>query len=261
MNDMTNEPTLPGDPLEIRDEAPAPIGHNLPPAYDEQAFEVMATRIDGFLSASDAWLETNIANDQMAERLNDQITGLRKLFKEVDAQRVSEKKPHDEQAASVQGAYKPQLDRIKAAADRLKPKLDAFAREKQRKIDEAARIEREKAAAAAAEAQRIADEAAASNSIDAQVEAEAAQKEAAEAQKIADKASKQRAQVGSSSGGGRAHSVRKTKRAEISNIRHLFMFYQEHPKVVEVLQSLANAHVRAADFDGKDLPGTTTIIS
>ena len=70
--------------------------------------------------------------------------------KRADALRVTEKKPHDDAAAEVQARYKPLLDKTKRASDAIKKAIAGWLAEQERIRQ-----------AAAAEARRIADEAAA----------------------------------------------------------------------------------------------------
>lgn len=257
---MTDQPTLPDDPLGLKkDEPAAGIGHNMPPAFDQNAYDELVDRVDAFLEVSDKWKPVPIETEEKASLLNDQIAGLRKLHASVEAERVKQKKPHDDQAQAVQDAFKPQLDRITAAANTLKPKLNDYATLKQKRLDEEAARKKAEADKIAAEAAAKAEAAAQTASIDEKLEAEAAQKEAEAAQKEAAKAAKEKANIGSATGAARTYAKRKIKTARINNIRQLFLHYQANPKVVDLLQSLANAEVRAAKFDGTMPPGTTLI--
>ena len=67
-------------------------------------------------------------------------------------------------------------------------------------------------------------------------------KEAAKEVKRAEKPTK--VSVGSATGGGRSMAMRTQAYAEIMNIRAVFMHFSENPRVIEVLQSLADAEIR-----------------
>ncbi len=246
-----DNPTSPTAPSADQNER-ATIGDNKPPVFSQEKLDEIKGRADAFMQVSNTWLEVDIETDHLAEQLNDQIAGLRKLHKEVDTLRKGEKKPYDDAAAAIQAAFNPLLKRLEAAGKALKPKVEKYLSEKQRKLDEQKRLEREEAERKAREAEEAAAKAAQSNDIDAQVEAEEAQKAAAAAQKAANKDA--RANIGSASGGGRTMSLRNRKVAQIKNPASLFLHYQNRPEVMDVLQRLANAEANAAGFEGK-IPG------
>lgn len=249
---------VPTSPTNMTAGAPAPMGHNQPPAFDPNVLASRQVTAEEFLEVTKMWQSVEkIESETQAEQLNDQITGLRKLWKKVDADRKAAKKPHDDAGREVQTAFNPLLKKLAAAADALKSKLSEFAAEKQRREDEAREQAQQDAEAKQAEAARLVAEAAASGDISAQVDAEEAQK-AAEKQA---KAAAKRAVSGikSASGGGRTMSVRTIREVEVTNVRLLFMHYQNHPDVAEVLRRIATADVRAKGFDPEEtkIPGIT----
>lgn len=255
---MNESPT----PPRPDDEPTAGIGHNNPPEplpYDETEHDELSKLTGAFLKVSDDWLTVKVSTPALAEQLTDQIGGLRKLWKRIDDQRVAAKKPHDDRAAAVQKAYKPLLDRVSTAAGQLKVILEAYAR----RLADEARAQREKEMAAA----RALEEEARLKAIDAQnsgsIEDSVA---AAEAAKEAEKRSAAAARpvntgIKSASGAGRTMAMRARKSVEITNIRHLFMHYQNRPEVAELLKRLATGEANAAGFpkDGK-IPGTEITI-
>lgn len=233
----------------------ATMGGNNPPPFDPDVLERHRAAADEFLKATQVWLNLpKIETEEHAKQMTDQIDGLRGLFKKVDAARKDAKKPHDDAGTKVQSAYNPILAKLKKAADALKPKLADYASE-QAKIEQARKVEEERKAREEAEAARKAlEEAEAAGDIGASVDAEAALKEAEKAQKDATK--KSSASVKSASGAGRTMSLRTVKKVEITNVRVLFMHYQSHPDVADVLHRLATADVRAKDYDPeKPIPG------
>lgn len=247
---MTDNPTLPSE-----DQTPPPSGHNNPPAdlpYKLDTLNELKARTDEFVKASEVWQKTEITSEALAGQCVDQIDGLRKVWKEVDASRKEAKKPHDDAGKAVQAAYTPLLDLLKRSADALKPALAKWEDAKRK----AAAEEKARRRAAAEEAERAAALAAAeaeqSGSITAQAEAEEAQKRAKEAEKAANR--KIDTSTKSASGAGRTMSTRTQKVAVIENAGRLFLAVKDEPEVVEALQSVANRKVRAADFDG-NLPG------
>jgi hypothetical protein len=255
---MTDQPTAPNneDPLDLNDTTPG-IGHNAPPEplpFDAEALDKLKVTASSFIEVSDQWLKVDVNSDTLAGQINDQITGLRKLFKRIEDARKAAKKPHTDRARAVDEAFNPIKTRVEKAANRLKPKLAAYAEKKEREAEaERQRLQAE-ADRAAKEAAMKAMEADRGDSIDAQVEAEQAAKQAEQAAKQA--AKKIDTSIKSASGAGRTMATRSRKACTIENVRHLFMHYQHRPEVHDLLQRLANAEANAAGFpeDGK-IPG------
>lgn len=250
-----NKPVLPNETTPDPGPNPATgIGGNNPPPYDIEKLAELKATADEFLKGADIWRTTDVTSEALAQQLTDMIAGLRANAKAVDAARVAAKKPHDDAGKAVQAAFSPVLDRYKRALDVLLGKMTAYQVRKQAEERERQRIEKEKADALAAEARMKAMEAEQSGGIDAQLEAEAAQKAAEKAQKAASKETK--VNVGSASGAGRTVSLRTRKVVTITNIRHLFMHFQENERVIEVLQAVATAEANSKDFAGT-IPGCT----
>lgn len=230
----------------------AGMGHNNPPAYDLAAFEELQNDAAAFIAASNAWLKTPIDTEEKAEKLSDQIDGLRKLYKRADEARKDAKKPHDDAGKEVQAAFAPVLDRVTKCADLLKPVLAGYLKAKaeaeaKRKAEEA-----EAARKAKEEADRLAAEAEATGDIDAIVEAEERAKEAKKLEKAAAKPVS--TGVRSASGAGRTMSIRKRKVCKIEAINAAFVSFRDDPKVADLLISLANARANSAGFEGT-IPG------
>lgn len=238
----------------MSDLAPPPIGDNRPPPYDPDVIDAFKPRINAFADTVGQWLDMgDIETEEDAARLNDFLTGARKLWKEIDAARVEAKKPHDEAAKAVQSAFSTLLDIVTKAAEKPKPMLARFL-EKKRKEEEAEKA-RQKAEAdrLAKEAQERARLAALQNDVVGEAEAEAAAKAAEKAQKEAAKPVK--VAVGSATGGGRTMAQRTIRDVRLVNINKAFMEFREHAEVAEVLLTLARRRVRAADFNGAEIPG------
>jgi DNA repair exonuclease SbcCD ATPase subunit len=261
---MTDQPTAPNpsteqDPLGIHEDANGMIGHNNPPeplAYDPDAMSMLKSTTAAFVEASNLWLKIDITTEELASQLTDQLDGLRKLYKRAEDERTAAKKPHLDRGKAVDEAFNDVKALIQKAANSLKPKLADYVAQKEARLEE----ERQKKIA---EANRIAEEARLkqleaenANTVESQVEAEKAQKQADKAVKAAAKPVS--AAVKSSSGAGRTMSTRTRKVCTVDNIRHLFMHYQDHEQVHELLARLANAEANAAGFpkDGK-IPGVT----
>lgn len=225
----------------------AVIGDNRPPPFDPEKQVGLAKRVDAFMGVcNDVRARGDLASDDDAEKLADHITGMRGLKTEVENTRKAEKKPHDEAGEAVQKAFAPLTERLERAIKAMLALQNDWIAKKQAVAD-AARRERE---AAAEEARRQAEEAAkaaaASGSIDGEIEAERLAKAAADAEKAAARTVK--ANVGSASGAGRAISQRTVRKARIININLLFVRYRANQKLLELLQSLADADVRAREI-------------
>jgi predicted metal-dependent hydrolase len=229
------------------DLTPAPIGHNIPPPFDPDRHTDLAGRVEKFMDACNkVRTDGPIENDERAQFLADHIAGMRGLKKRVEDTKKLEKKPHDEAGKAVVAAYSPLEERLERAIkamlaiqnDWLDKKRAEAEAEQERKRAEAEAIKRaaEEAAAKAAE----------TGNIDAEIEAEKLVKEAAKAEKAAGREIK--TSVGSATGAGRTISQRTVRKAEIQNISALFVRYRAHPKLIECLQSLADADVRAKEI-------------
>lgn len=229
------------------DLTPAPMGHNSPPPFDPDRHTDLAGRVEKFMDACNkVRTDGPIENDERAQFLADHIAGMRGLKKRVEETKKLEKKPHDDAGKAVVAAYSPLEERLERAikamlalqSDWLDKKRAEQEQEQARKRAEAEAIKRA--------AEEAAAKAAATGNIDAEIEAEKLAKEAAKAEKDAGREIK--TTVGSATGAGRTISQRTVRKAEIQNIAALFVRYRAHPKLIECLQSLADADVRAKEI-------------
>jgi len=231
----------------------AVIGDNNPPAFDAEVVTGFTAKTEEFLKVTQQWLQLEkVVTEVQATQMTDQIDGLRGLDKKIDTARKDAKKPHDDAGKLVQAAFNPLLAKLKTAADALKPKLAEYAAEKARiEAGEKAKAEEEALEKAKqAEADRMAAEA--SGDIGALVDAEQQAKAAEEELKEASR--KPTTNVKSASGAGRTMSLRTVKEVEVTNVRVLFMHYQDRPEVTELLKRLATADVRSKDYDPEASP-------
>jgi hypothetical protein len=257
MNDLFDAPARPPAPTT---EAPPPIGHNSPPAplpYDPEVVEACGRIVTDFCDAAGAWADlVEIESDEQSQKLTDFVSGARKVKKKVDDARVAAKKPHDDAAKAVQEVFSTLLLKLDRAIAFAKPLQEAWLRKKMREEEERKRRDREEAERQREEAAAAAARAAAANDASGMVEAEKAQKDAEKLAKQAEKPAKVGA--ASATGGGRTMALREVRTSEMHSLGLVFAFFKERPELRDVLQRLANAHVRAADWDGVDIPGTTT---
>lgn len=232
----------------------ATIGHNAGPPFSPEIHEQFTDRASEFIDASQKWLDLpEIAEEAHAQALTDQIDGLRKLFKKVEDARRDAKQPHLDAGKAVDDAFNPIKKRLEACADKLKKKLEPWLIAQRKKAEAEERARREAAEAERLAAEEAARKAEAKNNLAAQFEAEEAQKRAAEAEKLAKQKIDTNAK--SATGAGRTIALRTVREVEITNIRLLFMHYQNRPEVADLLQRLAQADMRAADVDHTKIPG------
>lgn len=117
-------------------------GHNNPPPVE--AFALHIEELFSLVSGSTA---SPVSTDEQEAALDALLDEVRQARKGVDAQRVAEKKPHDDAAKAVQAAWKPLLERCDKAAGAIKDVLTPYRSAKQRAKDQAARKAREEAEA------------------------------------------------------------------------------------------------------------------
>lgn len=253
--------TAPVTPADIapRDVLP-PRTHNNPPPFDPDIYAAKVAKVDAFADAAGQWLDLGqITTEEQAAYLADFIDGARKLAKELEAWRVEAKRPHDEMAKAVQDAARQPKATLDRVTDRALSLLTPWQVQKKRAEEARAAAAREEARKRAEEAQRLAAAAMARHDIAGEVAAEQAAAEAKDMARAADRIEATGGQVQSASGGGRTLALVKTRSARIEKPLPVFLFFRDHPDVTDVLQRLANAHVRAKGWDGKDIPGTVTV--
>ena len=253
---------LPVFPPEPTDEAvaaaitPAEDGGSADPLpYDAERHAKLRLQSLAFADACGKWRDLKtITTAEQSEKLTDFIAGARGLAKKVEEARKADKKVWDDKAAAVQKAYVGLTDILTRAAESVKPLQADWLRREQERIEAEKAEAKRRADEAAAEAARLAAQAAARNDVVGEAEAEKAAKEAAKLQKAANR--DVRAKAGSATGGGRSMSLRTVKTAEIVNQNAVYMHFREHPRVKEVLQSLANEAIRT----GFDFPENIIIV-
>lgn len=239
----------------MTDKTTAGMGHNNPPPYSQESRDAAQAAVDKFNETAKAWLNIEGVEDaDRAEKLNDFLTGGKKLSTRIESTRKTQKQPHLDAGTEVDKVFNSMKATLAKMDERLRPFLDAFLRKEKEKAEAerrekeaAARLKEEEAKAAAA---KVAE---AENDIAAQQAAEDAAAEAEKAAKAAAKPAK--ASVGSATGGGKTTSLRTTRKAKVTNISKLFMYYREAPEVEEVLLRLANADIRAKDVDESKILG------
>jgi hypothetical protein len=192
-----------------------------------------------------------IANEQQAEAVSSLLNRLRRVSKDADAARATEKKPHDDAAKAVQAKWKPLIDKADLAATTAKQALAPWLQQvedKQRAEAEAARIEADRLAQVAREARE-----GASGNLEAAEDAERLLKVAAGAEKFAAQADRARPLA---TGGERAIGLVDKFTPELTDSCAALKHYREHqPDALKAwLLDQAEKDVRAGS---RTIPGFT----
>lgn len=227
-------------------EAPA-IGHNLP----IDPFEALQVEFAAEREQAEAFLKKPITTQAEADRAAIWSKRLSTIAKKATDLHKVEKQPHLDAGRSVDDKWRALKDEPDAISKKLKRHMDDFLQEQQRK-------ERERQAAARAEADRIqreadaarvaAEKAAAKNDNDAA--AIAAQNNAiAEAERLAQQAAaaEREAQARNASAGrtGAKVSLRTFVYAEVTDFDALLMALKDRAEIKEIVETLANRAARS----------------
>ncbi|TAX45971.1 hypothetical protein ELI02_30140 (plasmid) [Rhizobium leguminosarum] len=227
-------------------EAPA-IGHNLP----SDPFEALQVEFAAEREQAEAFMKKPITTQAEADRAAIWSKRLSTIAKKATDLHKVEKQPHLDAGRNVDNKWRELKEEPDAISKKLKRHMDAF-------LQEEARKERERQAAARAEANRIqreadaarvaAEKAAAKNDNDAA--SIAAQNNAiAEAERLAQQAAaaERDAQARNASAGrtGAKVSLRTFVFAEVTDFDALLMALKDRPEIKEVVDTLANRAARS----------------
>lgn len=230
------------------------------PDYDRSVSQPLIDKMKEIAASAAVWLDLGkIEDEETAALAADQITQLRKLKKDIEAAQKAAKSIWTEKGKKAGEAYDRILNGANLGINKMGEMQTAYlVRVKERKEEEA-RIAAAEAAALAAEAEKKAQIAEQSNNILGMAEAEQAQKDAEAARKAADRNTREasRASVKSASGAGRGSTLTRTKKARIINHMAAMLHYKAHHDMIELVQRLASAEVRAASFsvENDKIPG------
>ncbi|TAV98468.1 hypothetical protein ELI24_08760 [Rhizobium ruizarguesonis] len=232
------------------DEPEAPkMGHNLP--ADLSPFEALELEFASEKEQAEAFMKKPITTQAEADRAAIWSKRLSTIAKKAtDLHRV-EKQPHLDAGRNVDNKWRELKEEPDAISKKLKRHMDAF-------LQEEARKERERQAAARLEADRIqreadaarvaAEKAAAKNDNDAAAIA-AQNNTIAEAERLAQQAAaaERDAQARNASAGrtGAKVSLRTFVFAEITDFDALLMALKDRPEIKEVVDTLANRAARS----------------
>jgi len=213
--------------------------------------EAMGMHIDDLYDEAKGILDgAGVKSDADAEMVAKLLDMTRQAKKDADAQRVVEKKPHDDAAKAVQAAWTPLLAKCDLVADTCKKALAPFLAAKEAaQREEAARVakaaeEARSAALAARQAALVAD-------LAAREDAERLDAIARDAEKLANKATKTRAHA---TGGTRAIGLRSYWVAELvdpmATLKH---YIATHPEALKAW--LAEQAQRDVSAGARSIPG------
>ncbi|WP_416066063.1 hypothetical protein ACK9YZ_06845 [Rhizobium sp. ZK1] len=222
-------------------EAPA-IGHNLP----TDPFEALTVEFAAEREQAEAFLKKPITTQAEADRAAIWSKRLSTIAKKATDLHKVEKQPHLDAGRSVDDKWRALKDEPDAISKKLKRHMDAF-------LQEEARKERERQAAARAEADRIQREADAARVAAEQAAAKndnnAASDAAAEAERLAQQAAQaeREAQARNASAGrtGAKVSLRTFVFAEVTDFDALLMALKDRAEIKEVVEMLANRAARS----------------
>ncbi|WP_028732107.1 hypothetical protein [Rhizobium leguminosarum] len=232
------------------DDEPEPsIGHNQPADLDP--YEALLHEFASEKEQAEAFMKKPITTQAEADRAAIWSKRLSTIAKKATDLHKVEKQPHLDAGRNVDNKWRELKEEPDAISKKLKRHMDAF-------LQEEARKERERQAAARAEADRIqreadaarvaAEKAAAKNDNDAA--AIAAQNNAiAEAERLAQQAAaaERDAQARNASAGrtGAKVSLRTFVFAEVTDFDALLMALKDRPEIKEVVDTLANRAARS----------------
>lgn len=205
------------------------IGHNAPPP-----FEAFSLHIEDLYSTAAGTLTGEpVQNDAQEAAIDALMDDLRKAKKDADAERATEKKPHDDAAKAVQAQWKPLLDKCDRAIETCKAALSPYRTAKQAAKDAEAKRLRDEAEAKAKAALELSRNA---NGLDleAREQAEVALKVAQKLTAVANKIDRS------------ASGLRTYWEAEITDKRAALNHYikREPEAFLDLIQSLADRDAR-----------------
>lgn len=211
-------------------------------------------RTNDIVEAANVWLKSikEITDEPTAKACDDFLGQIKDELAAMDKDRKAINKPHDDAVSANNNAFRPLvalLDKSKLLLSPLKTKW--LQREKDRLAAERAAKE-----AAALQAMRDAEEAAkrAAASVEAAVLADELQVAADTAVAASAAADKAKAHV-KGDYVARASGLRTYWSAKIVGFRQAMLHYETHPKMVALVQELANADAREQKKKAMDVPG------
>lgn len=227
----------------------AVIGHNEP----------LVMRASELVATANRWAteRPEITDDQTGDDCDSFLTQIKEILAAYEEARKAEREPLLEAGKEIQSRYAVLVAPLQKVREILKPRLSAWNKLKQKRLDEEAaakRKEAEEAERVAAAKQKTADEAMkteGSDAIGAAVVADEAAKEAEDLAKQAVVAGRQKASTKGDLS-ARSTGLRKTWFAELTNVNKALRYYGYREEVKELMVKLASAEARSGV---REVPG------
>jgi hypothetical protein len=252
------------------------IGGNEPPPFERLKLREEELVASAARWATDHPFDVNLRDMDRVQKQIDELSNfkiqLTAFWKEVDAQRKVEKKPHDDAAQAVQDKYNPVLDAIKKRGEAVVARLGQWMTHltglrdvERQKAEKIAREQREAAEKAEREAAELARQAEAGELKGKNVDVFEAQ-EKAEQLKAAAKAGEKDVKALSSTVKGGTGTVDGKKKsvamrphytARITSKKAALRFFENDPRILNALQACADEACRKDPLDPP--PGVETI--
>lgn len=228
------------------------IGGNLPPEPIDP-FDAIKRRVEDLVKAANEWLASvpEITDETTATACDSFLSQVKAEIKALDEDRKAINEPHRKAIAENDERFRPITAMLKKVQDLLSPKKTAWLKREQERIAEERRKAEEEALRKLQEAEAAA--AKEPTTVEEAVAAEEKIKAAESAIKMADRLAKAKAQVKGDLS-ARASGLRTYWHARITDYQAALKHYGEHPKVREVVQSLADADARTQK-DALNVPG------
>lgn len=200
-------------------------------------------RTNDIVEAANTWLRSikEITDEATAKACDDFLGQIKDEIAAIDTDRKAINKPHDDAVSANNNAFRPIVALLTKSKELLSPlKTRWLQREKDRLAAERAAKE-----AAALQAMREAEDAKrkATASVEAAVRADEAQAAADAAMAASAAADKAKAHV-KGDYVARASGLRTYWSAKITGFRQAMLHYETHPKMIALVQELANADAR-----------------
>jgi len=230
----------------------AGIGHN----SGEKTEDENQTKYEKLLAFSNEIVEAvarfqdavknGIDDEETAGKAGKFLTRIKAHRSDSEKQRKIDVEPSNKTTKKINAEYAIIKEAMTGAVGMVEGKLSGFLAKK-REEQEAARLEAEKAEAEARQkAERLRKEAEESDNLEQQLAAKEAEKQVKAAAKETKEAAKNKGISGGSvSGRSKSHRVVAVHKAKITHIDLAAKHYKNHPQVIELLERLASAELRA----------------
>ena len=230
---------------------PAGIGHNMP-----DALEALTQQVDELIENADLWSKVKeIKDEEQAGRCSDFQARTKAMLKDVDKKRLAGNKPFRDEIAKNDSDHKSLTGKLEVIAKSLQPLLGGWLIKERERLAEEARVAEEKALKELSEAEELKQAAAETGNVSDEIAAEEAETAATEAIAQADDASKNTRAKVQGNLGGRAISMRTYWSANIIDQNKALEHFRDHPKVLDLIESLANEAARSPEKRKTPIPG------